>query len=41
MNDYLSKPFEVAQLLAMLKRWLGSNPQGRTGFPLQCLTGGT
>jgi len=30
MNDYLSKPFEVAQLRAMLKRWLGSTaPAGR------------
>ncbi|MDQ5769982.1 hybrid sensor histidine kinase/response regulator [Thiothrix subterranea] len=26
MNDYLSKPFEVAQLRAMLKCWLGSTP---------------
>lgn len=30
MNDYLSKPFEVAQLRAMLKQWLGSTaPVGR------------
>ncbi|OQW98804.1 MAG: hypothetical protein BWK73_51780 [Thiothrix lacustris] len=25
MNDYLSKPCEVAQLRAMFKRWLGSS----------------
>ncbi len=34
MNDYLSKPFQAEQLVAVVKKWTGSKPES-SGTPEQ------